>query len=334
MTRLICNTSGGQTSMALAIKLKQKGYNPICIFANTGLENEETLEFINECDAHFKLNINWIEAVVNPVHNKGITHRGTSFKYAYRNHQYKDLNHPYHAFVAKHGIPNSTYKQCSDRLKEIPIEHYKKHHHIQGLQHAIGMRVDEPYRVMSLKLRKVLSKINIDANVFRGLEQHSYRMEMLKNSGFEIANNEFKALELYSTKKLTRYNLVYPLHDWFQMDKQDVNDWWDGQPFKLKIEDHEGNCPWCWKKTDRKLFLIANEHPERTNAMKWFEDNYSHIKPNTKTDQKRLFFRGHRSSEMIIGEASLYDAYTLRKMIGAEKDNDSGCSESCDPYSE
>jgi len=336
MNRMICNTSGGKTSMALAVELKQRGYNPICIFANTGLENEETLDFINKCDKHFKLNIVWIEAVVNPIHNKGIAHRETSFDYAYRNHQYKDPKHPYHAFVAKYGIPNATYKQCSDRLKEIPIEHYKRKNSLHGLKHAIGMRLDEPNRVISKKIRDLLSLAKIDSYNFRNIESHEERMKMINNSVCEFSKDELNAITLYSAKKLQKYNLVYPLYDWFPMDKQDVNDWWEDQPFNLELEDYEGNCQFCWKKSDTKLFLIANEHPERLEAMKWFEETYSDVKPNTKTNQRRYFFRKHRSAEMILGEARLYDLYTLRNSIGIGKEryNDSGCSESCDPYSE
>lgn len=334
MNRMICNTSGGKTSMALAVELKLRGYNPICIFANTGLENDETLDFINKCDKHFKLNIVWIEAVFNKAHMKGVTHRITSFDYAYRPSQHKDPKHPYHAFVAKHGIPNATYKQCSDRLKELPIEHYKNKGHINGLKHAIGMRLDEPNRVMSKKIRDLLNLARINPDEFRKIDSHGERIDSVIQSGYKFTEKDFQSILLYSSKKLEKYNLVYPLYDWFPMDKQDINDWWDEQPFSLGLEEHEGNCQTCWKKSDKKLFLLAKEHPERFEAMRWFEENYSHVKPNTKSNHERLFFRKHRSAEMIIGEASLYDAYALRKMIGAEKDSDAGCSESCDPYSE
>ena len=37
---------------------------------------------------------------------------------------------------------------------------------------------------------------------------------------------------------------------------------------------------------------------------------------------------------MMIDEAKNYDAYSLRKMIGYKDDQDSGCSESCEAYSE
>ena len=46
------------------------------------------------------------------------------------------------------------------------------------------------------------------------------------------------------------YNIVYPLSDWFEADKIDVNDFWEEQPFTLNLEPHEGNCSTCWKKSD------------------------------------------------------------------------------------
>ena len=120
--------------------------------------------------------------------------------------------------------------------------------------------------------------------------------------------------------------------DWFPMTKGDVNDFWDEQPFNLELEAHKGNCATCWKKSDKKLHLIALEQPEKFEAFNWFEKTYKHVKPNTKNGMDRVFFRKHLNSKMIIGEAQLMDAYMLRKLIGANIDEESGCAESCNGY--
>jgi hypothetical protein len=87
------------------------------------------------------------------------------------------------------------------------------------------------------------------------------------------------------------------------------------------------------KKSDKKLLLLALEHPERFKAFDYWEKNYSHVKPND-DGQPRVFFRRHRSAEALLKESQEYDAYYLRKMIGASRNEDdpSGCSESCDSY--
>jgi len=298
----------------------------ICIFANTGMENEETLEFLDRCDKEYGLNIIWIEAVVHE-HGKGNTYRITNFKDAYRINQYKDPLHPFHAHVKKNGIPNATYPQCSDRLKEQVIESYKKANGLSGARQALGFRADESNRAMSRPVKNTLESIGVSTEIFRATECHDSRMKMV--SGFDA--DKLELIKRYSLK-LKKYNLVFPMVDWFPMDKEDVNDFWEDQPFNLELEAHMGNCATCWKKSDKKLHLIALENPEKYQAFKWFEETYKHIKPNTKNGQDRVFFRKHRSSDMIIGEAQLMDAYMLRKLIGANIDEESGCAESCNGY--
>lgn len=330
---LITNTSGGKSSMAQAIIIKEQyghKYDTICLFSNTGMENEETLEFIDRCDREYNLNVVWLEAVVHE-HGKGNTHRVTNFKDAYRIHQYKNSLHPFHAHIRKNGIPNATYPQCSDRLKEQVIESYKKANGLKGVKQALGMRIDESNRATSKPVKGALRNIGINHGDFRVMDNHSYRMEAVNNCGNYISDAEFLKIERYSLK-LQKYNLVFPMCDWFPMDKEDVNNFWEDQPFNLELEAHKGNCATCWKKSDKKLHLIALEQPELFEAFNWFEETYKHVKPNTKNGMDRVFFRKHRSSQMIIGEAQLMDAYMLRKLIGANIDEESGCAESCNGY--
>jgi len=315
--------------MAQAIKIKQmygESIDQICIFANTGMENEETLEFLDKCDSEYNLNIIWLEAVVHE-HGKGNTYRVTNFKDAYRISQYKEPLHPFHAHVKKNGIPNATYPQCSDRLKEQVIESYKKANGLKGVEQALGFRTDESNRAMSKKVKDAIMSIGASEYEFRVTKSHEERMLIVS----DCSDERLETIGRYSLK-LKKYNLVFPMIDWFPMNKDDVNDFWEEQPFNLELEAHMGNCATCWKKSDRKLHLIALENPEKYEAFKWFEETYKHVKPNTKNGQDRVFFRKHRNSEMIIGEAQLMDSYMLRKLIGANIDDESGCAESCNGY--
>ena len=76
---LVCTFSGGRTSAFMALLLKDlpkyKDFKKIFIFANTGKELPQTLEFINKCDKEWNLNIVWLEA--NVILEKGV---GTGFK--------------------------------------------------------------------------------------------------------------------------------------------------------------------------------------------------------------------------------------------------------------
>lgn len=276
---IVVSFSGGKTSAYMSKWLLDTYghlYTFVFIFANTGQECEETLIFVDKCDKKFGLNVVWVEAVVNPIHGKGITHKVVTFMSAARNGE------PFEAFIAKSGIPNANKPQCSDRLKALPIEHYKKVNGLKGVRHCIGIRKDEERR---------------------------------------------------KAKSASKYNLIYPLCDWSEIDKQDVNTFWEEQPFTLELDEHQGNCKTCWKKSDKKLWLIALEEPEKFTFMLTMEDKYKHVKPNG-NGQQRLFFRKNRSVDDLMAEAEKLDAKTLRKMIGYKGDQDSGCSESCEAYTD
>lgn len=306
---LITNTSGGKSSMAQAIIIKEQyghKYDTICLFSNTGMENEETLEFIDRCDREYNLNVVWLEAVVHE-HGKGNTHRVTNFKDAYRIHQYKELLHPFHAHIRKNGIPNATYPQCSDRLKEQVIESYKKSNGLRGIPQALGFRVDEDNRAMNKSVKLALKKVGLlDQRAFR--EQintklayrlfsdevsdrkkksvteniSDYNLLWIQDSlsvsskfvrsvsdnkkdaeryiNMNTTKDDFSSVVSY-IKKISRFNLVFPMIDWFPMDKDDVNTHWEDQKFNLELEAHLGNCATCWKKSNNKLYLIALERP-------------------------------------------------------------------------
>ena len=67
---LLVSFSGGETSAFMAQWIKkhlEDSYDKVVyVFANTGLENEETLEFVQKCDDYWKLNVQWVECSINP----------------------------------------------------------------------------------------------------------------------------------------------------------------------------------------------------------------------------------------------------------------------------
>jgi hypothetical protein len=136
--------SGGKTS-AFMSRFLQTHYpqrEVVFAFANTGKEREETLEFVNECDVRWGLQVVWLEAVINPEFGKGTTHKVVSFEAAARNGE------PFEAMIAKYGIPNAAFKHCSRELKARVIASYVKNDlGWQECETAIGIRADEAYRI-------------------------------------------------------------------------------------------------------------------------------------------------------------------------------------------
>lgn len=65
MKTLVC-FSGGRTSAFMSKMIKESGIaDCVYVFANTGQERNETLDFVNQCDQRFGLGVVWVEAVVN-----------------------------------------------------------------------------------------------------------------------------------------------------------------------------------------------------------------------------------------------------------------------------
>lgn len=144
--RLFISFSGGETSALMTLLLTNKYrhfYDEVTIvFANTGQENEETLEFVNKCQITYQWDVKWVECVVHPG-RKGCTHEIVNYITAARNGE------PFEKFIKKYGIPNAKFPACTRELKMNPMKSY-----IQNelgwkkgtYDTAIGIRADEPQR--------------------------------------------------------------------------------------------------------------------------------------------------------------------------------------------
>jgi len=142
---IFCSVSAGYSSILMALKIKEwyPNHNIIYAMANTSKEAIESLEFMNECDKYFGLNMVWIEAIINQEYRKG-----TDFKIVY----FKDLKRNGELFedgIKKYGIPSKINKWCNRDLKLVPLKKYvdsvfgKNNYSI-----AVGLRADEMDRVM------------------------------------------------------------------------------------------------------------------------------------------------------------------------------------------
>tara|TARA_R110000796_G_scaffold242835_1_gene365133 strand:- start:62 stop:934 length:873 start_codon:yes stop_codon:yes gene_type:complete len=140
---IFCSVSAGYSSVMMAIMLPKwyPNHNIINVMANTSKERKESLEFMNECDKYFNLNIKWIEA---EFHEAGI---GVTPNVI----EYKDLKINGEVFengIKKLGIPSNINKWCNRDMKVEPLRKYadsifgKNNYSI-----AVGMRIDEIDRV-------------------------------------------------------------------------------------------------------------------------------------------------------------------------------------------
>lgn len=142
---LLISFSGGRTSALMAYIImnheKFKGYQKVCVFANTGKELEKTLAFVDRCDREFKLNCVWVEADVQHGQKKGSRHRIVDFASASREGQ------PFEEVIKKYGVPNQKFPHCTRELKLNPIASYMKSLGHDSWTSAIGLRFDEARRI-------------------------------------------------------------------------------------------------------------------------------------------------------------------------------------------
>jgi len=145
--------SGGRTSGYLLWRVLDANGGKLpddCIvtFANTGLEAEETLEFVRDCSAHWGVPIRWVE-----YRDDEAGFALVDFETASRNGE------PFTAIINKRNyLPNPVTRFCTSELKIRTM-----HKHIRSLgwlekwpdgwDQMIGIRADEQRRVAKIRAR-------------------------------------------------------------------------------------------------------------------------------------------------------------------------------------
>lgn len=273
--KTIISFSGGKTSAYMTRMLTSlENIDPIIVFANTGQEHEETLNFVKRCADEWNIDVVWIEAIVNDG-RIGSTHKIVDYGSASRNGE------PFEEVIKKYGISNKAWPHCTRELKLNPIYSYLKSIELDDYQVAIGLRIDEQHRAI---------------------------------------------------KEDKRGNIFYPLINTWPTTKRMINEWWKEQPFNLNIEEYQGNCTWCWKKSLKKHFALIETQPWVFKFPRMMERKYPTAGHNTDGNH-RVFFRGNLSTD------DLFDLYKEGKESQYSfnfefDDEDPDCGESCDIHAE
>lgn len=198
---LFISFSGGRTSAYMTKWLlgnKRSDYDEVVVlFANTGQEDERTLEFVNKCDIEFGLNVVWLEADVQHGRRVGTKYKVTNFKSASRNGE------PFEQVIIKYGISNKAYPHCTRELKLAPMNTYireslgwKKGEY----EVAIGIRADE--------MDRVSSKMEEENIIYPLCENHKMSKKMVndwwKKQSFDLGIHEHEGNCLFCWKKSKR----------------------------------------------------------------------------------------------------------------------------------
>lgn len=119
--------------------------------------------------------------------------------------------------------------------------------------------------------------------------------------------------------------IIYPLVDIWPTDKIDVLNHFSQYSWDLQIPEHQGNCKFCHKKSDRKLQLVWQESPKAFETPLFMEREYSEVGPNNVPGPRKQF-RGYRSASELIAQFKAAGTIPLNAV------DDGGCSESCEVY--
>jgi 3'-phosphoadenosine 5'-phosphosulfate sulfotransferase (PAPS reductase)/FAD synthetase len=137
----VINFSGGRTSAYMTKRLIDEGREYLITFQNTGKEMLKTLDFINECDQRWNLNLVWLEF------RFGNGFEVVNFETASRTGRPFD-----EAIQHKNNfLPNQRMRYCTQLLKIDTLHRYLKSIGITDYTSFNGIRYDEPRRWNKIK---------------------------------------------------------------------------------------------------------------------------------------------------------------------------------------
>ena len=165
--------SGGRTSAYLLHRvLEANGGLPddaTVIFANTGKEDEATLNFVFDCSDYWGIPITWLEYTKDEPKFKIV-----DFTSASRDGE------PFAQLIEKRSfLPNSVMRFCTGELKILTIERYYKSLGIIEFDTMVGIRADEPKRIVKMRDTKLMPLASA------GVTQ-AYVQNFWKNNFFDL----------------------------------------------------------------------------------------------------------------------------------------------------
>lgn len=150
--------------------------------------------------------------------------------------------------------------------------------------------------------------------------------------------DEPKRVNMATANKFKQW---YPLYEW-QVTKQDILNFWKRQVFDLGLEEWEGNCKLCHKKSKRKLLTQLVSDPQSATWVRDMETKYRYYEKvganNSTIKDGVLFFRGNTTIDELVEESKLpFDFFTdkpnmQKSLFDFELDEQESCSESCEPF--
>ena len=153
ITRPTCiSMSGGRTSaymlrQVLDVSRDRLDKDAFVMFANTGKERPETLDFVHECSVRWDVPIVWVE-YRHEYGDKHLRFTEVTYETASRNGE------PFEALIRdKRHLPNPGKRTCTEFLKVRAIEWAMLRRGHEHYDNMVGLRADEPRRVATVRAK-------------------------------------------------------------------------------------------------------------------------------------------------------------------------------------
>lgn len=108
---------------------------------------------------------------------------------------------------------------------------------------------------------------NMAPHCTRELKQapiYKFVKDLFKDDPYQMAiGMRYDERKRINQRRANKFNWVYPLTHWWPTAKIQVRDFWRQSEFDLGLEDYQGNCDLCFKKSRKKRLRIMQENPEK-----------------------------------------------------------------------
>lgn len=183
---VLISFSGGRTSGFMLHKiLEENGDLPDrakVVFANTGREMPETLDFVQECSERWNVPIVWLEYIKDKPKFEIVSHNSAS-----RNGE------PFEQAILKKAsdrfLPNQAIRYCTQEMKVLTIKRYLVRHGWKRWNNTVGIRKDEAHRAKPSKDNRWINWFPLvddfvsvhDVNSF--WSSHDFDLRVMKGAG-------------------------------------------------------------------------------------------------------------------------------------------------------
>lgn len=232
-TPALISFSGGRTSAYMLKKIIEAYDGTLpddmhVVFANTGKEMPQTLDFVRDCAKQWDVKINWIELYDVDKEPEGEGTDGWMFKYKLVDYDSASRKgEPFEKLIDHYGkLPNSTNRFCTFLLKQRAIIWFERQQGLKDMDQVIGLRADEPRRVHRIKDRNQNAHYYTplhDANVTQ-LEIQKYWQE----SNFDLNLIATDQHTLFGNCDMCFLKGKGQLIEMLK-HREDLSDWWSAQ---------------------------------------------------------------------------------------------------------